>query len=384
MERGTVIVLAPWRHYGTGREIEGWHAHDQTCGYPVVRVELLRPAMQPPPGNKLVSVWRVLSTDIPLKLRVAARSLFIVRHRDIKVVCIGELVSGAWIGEFLRMFSGVKVALYIHGEEITTKYLKGRFGSRRARTLQRADAIVAVSRFTREALIRDYGITSDKIYLIPNGVDIERFSPGPDDGVLRQRYGLGSGPVVLCVGRLVARKGFDQTIRAMFIVQRELPDAKLLIIGEGEQDEELRAIAKKLNLTDVVRFAGPVSHEDLLRAYRTCSVFVMPNRTMPDGDTEGFGLVFLEANACGRAVIGGRAGGAVDAVIDGETGLLVEGKDENGIAAAILSVLTNTALRTGMEQRARQHAEANDWQARVKTFHRMCHEVVSRGASTGP
>ena len=373
-------VLATWRHYGTGMEIDGWREHDARCGYPVSRLELLRPRILPPPRNKLVSVWRQLATDIPLKLKVAVSALKLVKEHGIGVVCIGELVSGAWIGHLLRRMTGAKLVFYVHGEEITTRYATGSFGAKRLKTLQGADAIVAVSRFTADTLEKDFGVRRDRIFLIPNGVDTERFTSGPDDGVLRSRYNLGDGPIILCVGRLVPRKGFDQTIRAMPAVLDRVPDARLVIVGEGDQMEELKGIAASLGVAGKVCFTGPVSQEDLVRAYRASALFAMPNRTMPDGDTEGFGLVFLEANACGRTVVGGRAGGAVDAIVDRETGLLVNGEDVQDIANAIIAILTDVPLRTSLEKGGLEHARANDWRARAKIFRGMCERLVGGGA----
>lgn len=368
-------VLASWRHYGTGEPIAGWREHDAVCGYPVTRTELLRPVVMPPPANRLVSAWRVVAIDLPLKVRVAWQAIGLARRYPVGVVCIGELVSGAWLGEFLRRWFGLKLVFYVHGEEITTRYASGSFGSRRAYSLRRADAVVAVSRFTAKALEQEMGVAPDRIVLIPNGVDLTRFSPGADDGVLRARFSLGSGPIVLCVGRLVARKGFDQTVRAWSVVQAAVPEARLLIVGEGEMAVELERLAVEGGVRDRVCLAGPLSDADLLRAYRAASVFVMPNRTMPDGDTEGFGLVFLEANACGRAVIGGQAGGAVEAVVDGETGLLVDGYDSAAVATAIIRVLTDAELRQRLEAGGLAYALRNDSAARAKTFRTMCQRL---------
>jgi phosphatidylinositol alpha-1,6-mannosyltransferase len=137
---------------------------------------------------------------------------------------------------------------------------------------------------------------------------------------------------------VVARKGFDKTIGGWARVHAAHPDAQLVIIGDGPLRAELEAAALAVGESDSITLVGAVSDADLLAAYRSASLFVMPNRTMPDGETEGFGLVFLEANACGRAVIGGRAGGAVEAVKDGRSGLLVNGESVDEIAEAIIRV----------------------------------------------
>ena len=139
--------------------------------------------------------------------------------------------------------------------------------------------------------------------------------------------------LVVGVGRLVPRKGFDQTIRGWQDVVAQHPTAHLMIVGDGPQRPELQELIASAGLQKHITLTGPLSDADLLAAYRSADLFIMPNRTMPDGDTEGFGLVFLEANACGRAVIGGKAGGAVEAVRDGETGLLVDGNSVQEIVS---------------------------------------------------
>lgn len=376
---GKMVALATRRYYHDGAEIAGWREHDERCGFPVHRLDLLRPEMAPPPANKLVSAWRFLTIDIPLRFRIVTTVHRLIRQHGIGVICIGELVSTAWLGEFCRRFFGTRMVLYVHGEEITQRMGAGSFGRRRGEHLRGADAVVAVSRFTRQALIEQMGVRPERICLIENGVDTRRFSPGPDDAGLRARLGLAGKRLVVAVGRLVPRKGFDKTIAGWAQVQRAHPDAHLLIIGDGPQRAELQAMADASPAAASITLAGALDDADLLAAYRSASLFVMPNRTMPDGDTEGFGLVFLEANACGRAVIGGRAGGAVEAVRDGESGLLVNGESVDEIAGAIKRILGDDALRARLEAGALRHAQANSWSNRVRIFQDLCQRLQTTG-----
>lgn len=376
---GSMVALASRRHYETGAEIPGWREHDAACGFPVYRLDLLRPQVMPPPANKLVSAWRYLTIDIPLRLRVIHTVWGLIRKHDIRVICIGELVSMAWLAVFFRRVAGTRMVLYVHGEEVTQRLSAGSFGRQRAAHLKSADAVVAVSRFTERALAEQMGVSPEQICLIENGVDTRRFSPGPDDPALRERYGLQGRRVVVAVGRLVPRKGFDKTIEAWERVCKAQPDAHLLIVGDGPQRTELQALAAASGAADHITFAGSVSDAELLAAYRSASLFVMPNRTMPDGDTEGFGLVFLEANACGRAVVGGRAGGAVEAVRDGVSGLLVNGESVEEIGEAIIRILADDALRHALEAGALRHAQANSWTHRVGIFQNLCRRLQSKG-----
>lgn len=371
-------MLAPWRHYLSGQEIEGWRAHDETATYPISRVELLRPLAREGGSSLLRSGWGFLTEDLPLKLRVLREVQRIVREHGINVICVGELNSGSWIGVAARRLWGCRMVSYIHGEEVTAQTSYRLYGRNRRRYLQAADAVVAVSDFTRRALLELMGVPPGKIELIHNGVDTQRFSPGPRNDALLERLGVRGRRVILSVGRLVPRKGMDKLIEALPRIRRAVPDVMLLIVGEGDYREELQRLIDANAVQDNAVLVGKVSHDELVELYRSCDFFAMPNRHMPDGDTEGFGLVFLEANACGKAVIGGRAGGAVEAVRDGENGLLVDGAAPHEIADAAIRLLTDDALRKRMEARAIEIATASSCRVRAAQFHALCQRLVRK------
>ncbi len=278
---GSMQVLAPTRHYENGQALEGWREHDADAAFTIHRIELLRPRATWP-SNKFEKVFLWLFTDLPLRARVLWQAMRIVRRERIDVVCIGELVSGAWLGLALKRLLGTRLVFYIHGEEVTTVTPYRFYGRRRRQNLARADAVVAVSRFTTRALMDLMGVPEPKIELIYNGVDLARFSPGPRDEALVKRYGLEGKRVLLTVGRLVARKGFDTTIRALPSLLKAFPDLHYLVVGRGEQEETLVALAAELGVSDHVTFIGRIPDDELVAHYRLCDLFVMPNREMPD------------------------------------------------------------------------------------------------------
>ena len=373
--KGSIVALAARRNYDLNEPIAGWQEHDRTCGYPLERLELLRSPVLPAPANKLVSVYRRLAIDLPIAWQVMRKTLALIKEHRIGVLCIGELNSMAWLGELARKLTGVRLMYYIHGEEVTTQFQAGSFGRKRLHHLQRADAIVAVSNFTRQTLI-DLGIPEARIHLLENAVDTTRFTPAPANKAFLERWGVGNKRLVVSIGRLVARKGFDCSIEAWSAVLERHPDAHLLIVGSGPQRPELEQLITHHGVQHAVTLTGPVSDEGLLAAYRSGEFFLMPNRTLPDGDTEGFGLVFLEANACGRTVIGGRAGGAVEAVRDGQTGLLVDSNQASNIADAVIRLLGDQNLCQRLQQNGLQHALANSWTTRALQFHQLCQSLV--------
>jgi phosphatidylinositol alpha-1,6-mannosyltransferase len=371
---GSMYVLAPWRHYITGEEVTGWREYDATAAFPIERIELLRPPAATP-GSLLHSAWLQLSVDLPLKAQVLWKVLRTIRREKIDVICVCELSSGSWLGLLLKRFLGIPYINYIHGEEITTEVPYRLFGRRRRLYLHKAAAVVAVSEFTRNALIEKMEVAPERIELIVNGVDAERFQPGPRPRDLEDRYGLAGKRVLLTVGRLVERKGIDTTIRALPRILERCPDARYLVVGTGEYRARLEALVREEGVEDQVIFAGRVPHDELVAHYQLCDLFVMPNRELANFDTEGFGLVFLEANACGKAVVSGRAGGVVEAVLDGETGLNVDGDDVVAVADAIGGLLTDDARRERMGARGLEVARQSSSSVRARMFHDLCVRV---------
>ena len=380
MPAGSIRVLTARKNYLNNQEIEGWREHDATAPFPIERIDLLRPLMAPPPANLAVSGSRLLLQDVPLymsTLRAAART---VREHKINVICVGELVTGSWLGIALKKLFGCKLIIYVHGEEITTATGGRLHGNKRRAYLQAADKVVAVSSFTCDALTEHMGVRPEAISLIQNGVDTARFTPGPADPALIAKHQLHGKKVVLTVGRLVHRKGADMAVRAMAHVVRARPDVHYLIVGDGEIRAELEQIIAAEQLGAHVTVVGKVSEAELLAYLRLCDLFLMPNRTMPDGDTEGFGLVFREANACRKPVIGGRAGGVVEAVVDGETGFLVDGNKPEEIAATVIKLLSDPALAERMSANGLRLAQANNTASVARQFLKTCERLLSEYA----
>jgi phosphatidylinositol alpha-1,6-mannosyltransferase len=377
MPPGSIRVLTASTSYQNRQEIPGWREHDAGQNFPVDRIRLLRPPTLPPPANKLVSLWRLATQDVPLYAKVLVKAAQIVRRHDINLVCVGELVTGSWLGIALKKLFGCKLVIYVHGEEITTR-TDGSLGRKRKQFLLAADKVVAVSSFTCDAMSA-LGVPPESMVLIQNGVDIDRFTPGERDPELIARHGLQGKQVVLTVGRLVSRKGSDMAVRAMKQVVARRPGVHYLIVGDGEIRAELEQLIASEGLAPWVTLVGKVSDDDLLRYLRLCDLFLMPNRTMPDGDTEGFGLVFREANACHKPVIGGRAGGVVEAVADGVSGLLVDGNNPDDIAAAVERILGDPLLSERLSEGGLKLAREHSTQAVAHKFLRTCERLLRGG-----
>ncbi len=216
----------------------------------------------------------------------------------------------------------------------------------------------------------------NKIHIIENGVDIHKFVPGSKDFSILQKHNISDKKIIFTVGRLVERKGIDKTLYALPEIIKSIPDIHYLIGGSGEFRPQLEAIVDKLKLQDYVTFVGRIEEDDLVKYYQSCDLFLMPNRELADHDTEGFGLVFLEANACEKAVIGGRAGGAVEAVKDQQTGILVDGYQEQQIADAVVDLLSDQEKCQSIAKQGLINAQAASWEHKSENFFKLCTQLI--------
>ena len=369
--RETIVILAPMFDYADGLPLIGWREHDRTAPYKVVRIPLLRTVLIGVPTRRKW-MWRL--QDLWIRTRVLVAVLKEVIVSNVRCVCVGELVASGWLLKLLRLFPGITTAVYIHGEEITTSLASETERGRIRSSLLSSDIIIAVSRFTLNITAELVGPNySPRITLIQNGVDVDKFFPGNASAALRADYGISSSVFVfISVSRLVEKKGHDKAIMAFKTVVQEFPDTLFLIVGDGPYRGTLEQIVERLELTSAVRFVGSVPEDELADHYKLGNVFIMPNRALPDGDTEGFGLVFLEANGCGLPVIAGQDGGSLEAVTDGFNGLTVNGNSEEDISAAMLQLRRDSGLRATLQANGLLRARAFDWSSRADLFLKLC------------
>jgi len=275
--------------------------------------------------------------SLGMYLKLLGKSLQIAFAKPVSAIHAGRVLPEGLVGWLVARLVRKPVVIYAHGEEITTWRQSGK---RRAMVFvyRHADRVIANSEFTREKLL-ELGVSGDRIVRISPGVDTERFRPGLPTEDLFLRLGLKPGtPLILSVGRLSRRKGFDQVIRALPQVLKKIPDTHYAIIGIGEDAAYLESLARETGVSERIHLLGHVPMEELPRWYNACKVFAMPNREV-DGDNEGFGMVFLEAGACGKPSIAGVAGGTGDAVLEGVSGTRIDGESVNQTAQALVGCL---------------------------------------------
>jgi phosphatidyl-myo-inositol dimannoside synthase len=267
------------------------------------------------------------------------------------------------------------VTIYAHGEELTTW---GRGGKYKAMcfALRHADTVIANSEYTRDTLLA-MGIDGGHIRIIHPGVDIAVFRPGLDVSGLRE--GLGIPPtdkLIFSVGRLSRRKGFDQMVRAVARLRTEGVPVSYVIAGIGEDAGHLDGLIADNRMQGVVHRIGAVREADLPRWMNACDLFAMPNREI-DGDTEGFGMVFIEAAACRKPSVAGNAGGTASAVRHEVTGLLVDGTDLDDITQGLKRLLEDTELANRLGEAGYQRVLAEFSWERVarKTSQLLCEQT---------
>jgi phosphatidylinositol alpha-1,6-mannosyltransferase len=227
--------------------------------------------------------------------------------------------------------------------------------------LRGAVCCIANSRNTQRLLCERWDISPERVHVLNPGVDTKYFSPADRDLEIRRRLGWNDRPILLTVGRLQRRKGQDMLIRALPAIRDRLPDVLYSIVGEGEERESLEELAAECGVASQVQFLGNVGDVELLNCYRQCDLFALPNREI-DGDIEGFGMVLLEAQACGRPVIAGQSGGTSETMRVGVTGEIVDCTSPQPLAATVVRLMSDSAMREAMGLEARRRVvELFDW-----------------------
>jgi len=326
-----LTVVAP-RHPGAA-------SIDQTAPFPIRRLPG-RPDLLPLSLLPAVPVW------------AWKKSIDVAFHTQWQTLA-ASILSRALIGRPRR------IVCVAHGRELLFNPMPaGSVGAAaynrlRRFLLRRVTTFLPVSHYTAN-LLHEHGVPSSRTHVVPNGTDPERFRPR-DGTPVRKDLGLSGRTILLTVGRLVRRKGIDTVLRALPTIADTCPDVTYVIAGTGPDRPRLDRLAGRLGVRNRVQFAGEVDHDRLPLFYSAADLFVMPAREDPP-DVEGFGLVFLEANACGTPVIGARSGGIPDAVRDEETGLLVPPDAPNALADAALRILTTPNLADTLGKQGRHRA----------------------------
>lgn len=309
---------------------------------------------------------------VPWVFRLCGATLrsCIVARPDL-IVCGHVLAAPAAL--VVRRVFGVPYVVFAYGYEIRRRR-RQRIVSR---LLRGADMVIACSRFTRSAVL-GHGVAPERVRVLHPGVDPDRFRPELGG---RAAHPNGDARIMLSVARLTELyKGHDTAIRALPLIKAKCPDARYVIAGDGPLGDYLVRLARSVGVERDVVFLGELADEALADLYRSSDVLVLLSReSASEGGAEGFGIVSLEAAACGKPVVAGRSGGLLDAVVDGETGILVDPLDTGAAAQAIVSVLQDPALARRLGEAGRRRVlEGFTWDAMAAEARRLFAKAVGQ------
>lgn len=323
-------------------------AHDMT----VSRIELTLRSWGVLGLENLSSYGRTVKT-----LRTLA-----IAH-GVGIVHCGRCLPEGLMALALKVRFGLPYLCFAHGEELNYATASRELTWLAKRVLNRSEFIIANSKNTKHILCDRWGLADRKVRVLNPGVDAEQFVPSARDDAVRAVLGWDHRPVILTVGRLQRRKGHDQMIRALRTVRLTVPDVLYAIIGGGEERDRLQAIVDDEGQASHVQFLGELDDDALVRCYQQCDLFALPNRQ--DGeDIEGFGMVLVEAQACGKPVIAGASGGTAETLEEGKTGRVVPCENPRALAAVVAELLADEPLRLRMGKAARERVVSKfDWDA---------------------
>ena len=278
-----------------------------------------------------------------------------VKEGGITTVFFGAAAPLALLSQGLRKAGVKRIVALTHGHEVWWSKVWP-FSWAMRRIGNGVDHLTYLGEYTRRSISQ--ALTQgarDALVKIAPGIDTEHFAPRSDAAALRRELGLADKKVIVSVGRLVHRKGQDRLIESLPEILTQIPQAHILFIGDGPYKDHLVKRAEQLGVTAHITFIGRIQYAELPRYICAGDIFAMPSRSRLAGlEVEGLGIVYLEASACGLAVIGGKSGGAPDAVLEAETGFAVEGTSPAAIAQAAIALLSQPELSARMGARGRE------------------------------
>jgi phosphatidylinositol alpha-1,6-mannosyltransferase len=328
----------------------GYEAFDETHDLRIVRMPI-----------RLES-WGVVGMKrLSAYLNLAGRLRRVCRKYGATMIHAGSCFPEGFAAWLLKRLAGIPYLLFVHGEEMRIAGGSRELTWMARRVLAGATRLIANSHNTARILREEWSVSEERISVLHPGVDTERFRPASRCAATRERLGWGERRVILTVGRLQKRKGHDMLIRALPAIREGVPDVLYSIVGDGEERQALERLVEEMNVRGHVQFRGEPSDNELVECYQQCDLFVLPNREV-DGDIEGFGMVLVEAQACGKPVIAGDSGGTAETMDVGNTGEIVNCDGPEALGTTITSALLKPERLAAIGSRAREWAVDHfDW-----------------------
>ena len=296
-------------------------------------------------------------------LKLASRVGKIVKREGVTAIHCARNLPEGFVAYLVKLRRGTKYLCYVHGEDVGVSSTSRELAWMTRRVFAGASLVIANSNNTRNMLLTEWKLPEAKVRLLYPGVDTKKFTPVPADDHVRADLGWAGRTVLLTVGRLQKRKGHDCLIKALKTIRAAHPKVLYAITGDGDELPRLKQLAEAEGVAENVRFMGEVSDDTLMRCYQQCDLFVLPNRTIGK-DFEGFGMVLLEAQACGKPVVAGASGGTAETMRIPETGRVVNCDTPEPLAALLTEMLNDTAELKAMGARGREWVCGHfDWES---------------------
>lgn len=339
-------------------DVDGAKPFDNRCDLSIERVDMATTSW---------SSWGISTfSGIKFYIKTFLAIRVLIKKHDIKNIHCGRCIPEGFVAYLISKLYGIPYLCFIHGEDVTNAARSREFKWIVAKTLNGASSLICNSQNSSKLLIKDWGIDPDKISVLNPGVDTKRFFPVERSFQERKQLEWHERPVILTVSRLEERKGHDCLIKALPEVKKIIPDVLYAIIGDGPEFETLKKLSHQLDVSNNVIFMSELEDEDMIKCYQQCDVFVLPNRTI-NNNIEGFGMVLVEAQSCGKPVIGGNSGGTPETMIINESGFVVDcSASSEPLAEKLVTLLSDTSLRNKMGKVGREHVvKTLDWTPHV-------------------
>jgi glycosyltransferase involved in cell wall biosynthesis len=322
------------------------------------------------PANLEKSTWAKMLTPFYL-INAARKTMEICRAYNADIICPFWAIPQGLIGIPVKRILNRPLIVGTFPVEIALSLSKYRFMIPALRLVfKKADVIIPNSNFTKKE-IEYMGVNRNKIKRVYPGVDINKFTPNLDGTLVRDKYNCTGDPILLTVCRLVERKGIRYLIEALPSIKKRFPRTQLLIVGDGPEKESLRKLSERMGVGENVLFCGTVPDFELPYFYAIADIFVLPAIIDSKGDTEGLGVVMLEAMASEVPVVASKVGGIPEALNYGKAGILIEQKNPKQIIETVISLLSDNELRKSLGKKGR------DWVVQNFSWDQLAKQMIT-------
>ncbi|MEK7557778.1 MAG: glycosyltransferase family 4 protein [Patescibacteria group bacterium] len=285
-----------------------------------------------------------------------------IKQKKINYILVGQILPLGTATYLISKIIKIKYAVFFHGMDFSFAIQKTKKRWLIKRILKNSDRIICCNSYVADLVKKFYPEIKNKVIVVNSGVEINYQLSITNYELLKTKYGFKNKIVLLSIGRLVKRKGVLEVIESLPEVFKKVPNLVYVIVGSGVEINNLQAKISELKLSDKVIIITNVDDQEKNNWLNLCDIFIMPARNI-NGDFEGFGIVYLEANMAGKPVIAGNSGGVKDAVIDNFNGLLVDSENLDQIANAIIKLAKDLSLRQKLGEQGRQRAIKDfNWQ----------------------